>query len=184
MSIKNMLTAALFKQRDDGRMVVYPNGAMGRGYILPDAATEQKMRSALMWLVVGSGLFGGIGMQILIMRYGQLFEWGAEPWIVGLMALAVFCLAYRMLARMMMRGMPPVRQRMGMVEAMKRQAEAMPRWYLWFMVVVAPLCLVGSVACILAYSTIASLVLGLLGVVLFASATAQAVHGLQHRGHA
>ena len=66
MSIQNVLTAALFKRDDAGRTVVFPNGAAGRGYFVPDAATEQKLRRKLMWAIVAAGLLGGIGMQIML----------------------------------------------------------------------------------------------------------------------
>ena len=42
MSIQNVLTAALFKRDEQGRTVMYPNGVIGRGYVVPDAATEQR----------------------------------------------------------------------------------------------------------------------------------------------
>lgn len=59
MSIKAFLTSALFKSDQAGRTIVYPNGVAGRGYFVPDAATELRMRRTLMWAVLGSAVFGG-----------------------------------------------------------------------------------------------------------------------------
>ena len=89
MTIKNMLTAAMFKTDDAGRTVVYPNGAMGRGYIVPDPATEQRMRRVMQWAIIGSGLIGGVGTQVMRMVYGQVFEWTGEPWGIALAAMMV-----------------------------------------------------------------------------------------------
>ena len=76
MSIQNVLTAALFKRDEQGRTVMYPNGVIGRGYVVPDAATEHKMRRTLMWLVLGSGLFGGIGIQVMMFIFGSMGDVG------------------------------------------------------------------------------------------------------------
>lgn len=181
MSIKNMLTAALFKRDDAGRTVMYPNGAMGRGYIVPDAATEERMRRRVLWLVVGSGLFGGIGMQFLIIFYGQVTSWGGEPWAIAIGALAAFATGYRLAVRSMVRGMTPSGQRMGTMEAFRRQAEVMPRWYLWFIAVFAPLAVVGSAIWLLMDSSMSSRIIGVIGIALFGLITVQAIHGLRHR---
>ncbi len=181
MSIKNMLTAALFKQDDAGRTVMYPNGAMGRGYLVPDDATAEKMRRVVMWLVIAAGLVGGIGMQVLMLAYGQVYQWTAEPWIVAVSALVIFCVGYRLAMRTITRRMTPATQRMGTVEALRRQAEAMPRWYLWTIAVFAPLMVIGSVAWMITGTSMANYALGFVGIILFGIIMAQAIHGLKHR---
>jgi hypothetical protein len=181
MSIQNMLLAPLFKRDGAGRTVMYPNGAMGRGYVVPDAPTEQKMRRTLMWLIVGSGLFGGIGMQAMLIFYGQVYMWTAEAWTIGVAALVAFGVGYRVVVKSLARGMMPAEQRMGMVEALKRQSEAMPRWYLWFIAVFAPLMVAGSVIWMVLGPSLANCALGLAGIVVFVVIMIQAVHGLTHR---
>jgi hypothetical protein len=178
MSIQNMLTAPLFKSDSAGRTLMYPNGALGRGYVVPDAPTEQKMRRTLMWLIISSGLFGGIGMQAMLVFYGQIYMWSAEPWMICVAAFVVFGVAYRMMANSLARGMMPTEQRMGMVEALKRQSEAMPRWYLWSIAVVAPLMVAGYVIWMVLDASMANYALGLAGIVIFAALMIQAVHGL------
>lgn len=184
MSIRNMLTAALFKRDEVGRTVMYPNGAMGRGYLVPDAATEERMRRTLLWLVLGAGLTGGVGAQVMTTVFGQMHTWAVQPWAIAAAALAAFGIAYRVLMRRLTRDMTPVEQRMGLREALRRQAEAMPSWYLWFIAVLAPLLVMGSALWMIDDHSPASYVLGSLGMLLFAALTMQAVHGLSHRRRA
>jgi hypothetical protein len=181
MSIQNVLTAALFKRDDAGRTVVFPNGAVGRGYYVPDAATEQKLRRKLMWAIVAAGLLGGIGMQIMLIFYGQVYEWSMEPWVIAAATLAGYGIAYRVMAKSLIRGMEPAEQRMGAVEALKVQAEAMPRWYLWFMAVVAVLTMGGLGFWMVVGASLLKTVLSLGGIALFAVVMMQAVHGLTQR---
>jgi len=181
MSIKNVLTAAMFKRDEAGRTLMYPNGGMGRGYVVPDAATEQRMRSALMWLVIGAGLFGGIGMQVMIIVYGQASEWTAEPWAVAFAALVGLCAGHRLVVRMLTRRLRVAQERMGVAEAMRRQAEAMPRWYLWFIAVFSPLMVVGSVAWMMIGNSVMKYPLGLVCIILFGATMGQAIYGLTRR---
>jgi hypothetical protein len=179
MSIQDMLTSPLFKRDEAGRVVMYPNGALGGGYFVPDTATERRMRRTLMWAVIGSGLFGGIGMVILTAFFGQVYEWTLAPWLIAMAALVAFNFAYRMVAKRLARGMTPAAGRLGMVEAFKRQAEAMPRWYLWFSIILSPLLVVGSLMWMMAEPSVMSYLVGSFGIVLFAAATAQAVYGFR-----
>jgi hypothetical protein len=45
MSIESFVTAANFKRDQAGRTIVYPFGWLGRGYFVPDAATEHAASS-------------------------------------------------------------------------------------------------------------------------------------------
>jgi hypothetical protein len=171
----------LFKSDCAGRTLMYPNGAMGRGYVVPDAATEQRMRRTLMWLIVGSGLFGGIGMHAMMTLYGNIDVWTAQTWTIGIGALVAFGIGYQLVAKSLARGMMPAEQRMGMVEALKRQSEAMPRWYLWFIAVFAPSMVAGSVMWMISEASLWGCALCLVGMGLFGAITVQAVHGLKHR---
>jgi hypothetical protein len=176
-----MLTAALFKRDEAGRTVMYPNGIAGRGYFLPDAASEQRMRRILMWMVIGAGLSGGLGMQVLTLVYGQVLDWSGEPWAIALFALLALGIGYRLLVWRLTRGLELANQRMGVIEGLRRQAEAMPRWYLWFIVALAPGLVVGSMWWMAAFASIPMFLVGLVGTLLFGTVTAQAVYGLTHR---
>ena len=181
MSVKEMLTAALFKRDDAGRTIMYPNGAAGRGYIVPDAATEQKLRTTLLWMIVAAGLYGGVGMQILTTLYGDVPAWTAQAWGTAGTALAAFAIGYRAVLRWLTRGMAPAEQRMGLMEAYRRQADAAPRWYLWFLVATAPIIFLGSIIYMVTGTWIMKYAVGLVGLALAALVMAQGVYGLRQR---
>ena len=181
MSIKSVLTAALFKRDETGRTLMYPNGAMGGGYVVPDAATEERMRSILMWLVIGCGLLGGVGMQLLTMWGGQVEDWTALPWTIALSALVAIGVTYRMIIKHLARGLMPAQERMGMAEALKRQAAAMPRWYLMVMVIFGGALAITSVYWIIAGATVGQHLAGLGGSILFGAIVAQAIWGLRQK---
>jgi hypothetical protein len=182
MSIKSVLTAAIFKQDEAGRTIMYPNGAMGRGYVVPDAATAEKMRSFLMWLIIGCGLVGGIGMRLLTMWCGQIEDWTALPWTIAASALVAIGITYRMLiARRLVRGLVPAEERMGMTEALRRQAAAMPRWYLMVMLVFGGALAITSGYWIIAGASVGQHIAGLGGSILFGAIVAQAIWGLRQK---
>jgi F0F1-type ATP synthase membrane subunit a len=66
---------------------------------------------------------------------------------------------------------------MGMVEGLQRQAEAMPRWYLVCMIVVAIVMLIGGAFWIARATSMMQVALGLAAIVLFAVV----IYGLTHR---
>src|SRR5215475_14810856 len=179
MNMEAFLTSALFKSDQAGRTIVYPNGVAGRGYFVPDVETEQRMRRTLLFAVLGSAAFGGTGMVALMAVYGQIFDWSAQPWIIAVAALVIFNLGYRSWAKRLMRGMAPATERMRLVEAWKRQAEAMPRWYLWFSAIAGPLLLVGTVYNIAVTASAMMAVLSVVSIPLFAVASMQAFYGLR-----
>jgi len=179
MSIETFLTSALFKRDQAGRTIVYPNGVAGCGYFVPDAETEQRMRRTMMWAVLASAVFGGAGMVALMTVYGQIFDWTAEPWIIAVAALMAFNFGYRGWAKRLMRGMATATERMRLVEAWKRQAEAMPRWYLWFNAIAGPLLLVGMVYNIAVTASAMMAVISVVCIPLFAVASMQALYGLR-----
>ena len=69
------------------------------------------------------------------------------------------------------------------VEGLKRQAEAMPLWYLWLLAILAPLAIVGSATWTVAGASIAKHLLGFVGLALYGTITMQAIYGLTHRPH-
>ena len=79
------------------------------------------------------------------------------------------------------RVMPIVPQWSEIVEGLKRQAEAMPLWYLGLLAILAPLAIVGSATWMVAGASIAKHLLGLFGLALYGTITMQAIYGLTHR---
>ena len=134
-----------------------------------------------MWLVLGSGLFGGIGIQVMMFIFGSMETWDAIPWLITFGSLAGFGITYRTFLNRLAQRMTPVEQRLGLTEGLKRQAEAMPRWYLVIVVVFAALAVAGSAFWMIAGTSIAKHLLGFVGVAFFTTIMAQARYGLTHR---
>jgi hypothetical protein len=67
------------------------------------------------------------------------------------------------------------------VDGLKRQAKAMPLWYLCLLAILAPLAMVGSATWIIADASIVKHLLGLAGLGLFGTITMQAIYGLRDR---
>ena len=70
------------------------------------------------------------------------------------------------------------------VEGLKLQAEAMPLWYLWLLAIFASLATVGSAHWMVTGVSMAKHLLGLGGVVLYATIMMQAISGLTYRSQA
>jgi hypothetical protein len=71
--------------------------------------------------------------------------------------------------------------RLGIVEGLKRQADAMPPSYLWLLALFAPLAIIGSAQWLVAGVSIAKQLLGLAGIALYGTIMAQAIYGLINR---
>ncbi len=181
MSLQDALTAPLFKREDDGRTVMFPMGVWGRGYVVPDDATAQRMRRTLMWLMISAGLVGGFGSQIMAWLFGPPASWNPAAWAAAAGALAVVSAGYWLFTARLVRDLAPSSDRLGLIEALKTQAEAMPGWYLWLAAICAVLMLAGSAYWAIAGSTISNHLLGIGGVGLFGAATLQAIYGLTRR---
>jgi hypothetical protein len=66
-------------------------------------------------------------------------------------------------------------------EALKRQAERMPLWYLWLLAIFAPPMVIGSASWMVAGVSLAKHLLGLGGTALYGTIMMQAIYGLGHR---
>jgi len=69
------------------------------------------------------------------------------------------------------------------VESLKRQAMAMPLWYLWLLAIIAPPAMIGSAIWMIAGASAVKHVLGSAGLALFAAIAMQAIYGLIRRLH-
>jgi MFS family permease len=181
MTMQETLTAALFTRNEAGQTVVYPNGALGRGYILPNAETEQRMRRILMWMIISAGVVGGLGGQGMFMYFGRPSDWPMHAWVAALIALGVFAAAYRFIAAGLASGLAPVEARLSITDALRRQSESMPRWYLVLLVIISPIFAVGAVHGIIMGPSTGMRILSGIGAVLFGTTTVQAIYGLTRR---
>jgi hypothetical protein len=70
---------------------------------------------------------------------------------------------------------------LAIIKGLKRQAHAMPPWYLWLLAIFAPLAIVGSVQWWLVGASTTKHWLGLAGIALYGTIMAQAIYGLINR---
>jgi hypothetical protein len=91
------------------------------------------------------------------------------------------CIRRELQITVLARLMAPVRQWPQTCEALKKQAEAMPLWYLWSLAIFTGLATIGSLHWMVAGPSMAKHVLGLAGIALYASIMMQAIYGLTHR---
>jgi hypothetical protein len=70
---------------------------------------------------------------------------------------------------------------LAVIDGLKRQADAMPPWYLWLLAIFAPLAIVGSVQWWFAGASTAKQWLGFAGIVIYGTIMAQAIYGLINR---
>jgi len=70
------------------------------------------------------------------------------------------------------------------VEGLKRQAMAMPLWYLWLLAILAPLTMIGSAIWLVAGGSMVKHLLGLAGLAVFGITGIQAIYGMTHRPQA
>jgi hypothetical protein len=91
------------------------------------------------------------------------------------------CIRRELQITVLARLMAPVRQWPKIREALEKQAEAMPLWYLWPLAIFAAMATLGSLHWVVAGPSIAKHLLGLAGIALYASIMMQAIYGLAHR---
>ena len=181
MTMQETLTTALFTRNEAGQTVMYPNGVLGRGYILPSAETEQRMRRILMWMIIAAGVAGGLGGQGMFAYFGRPADWPMHAWVAALIAFAALGAAYRLIAARLAQGLAPVEARLTVLDALKRQSEAMPRWYLVFLAIFSPIMAMGAAHGIAMGPATSMRVLSGIGLVLFGTTTVQAIYGLTRR---
>jgi len=128
MSIERALTATYFKRDRAGRTIVYPLGMLGRGYFVPDVATEQRIRSKLTRGFIA--LFIIMLGQSLVFEIGSIENWPAETWAIMVAELIVLLGGYMFWLKRLVRGFAPAAERMGLTESLQLRSEAWPRWLL------------------------------------------------------
>jgi hypothetical protein len=176
-----MLTAPLFRQDESGRTTVFPNGVLGRGYVLPDAAAEERVRRTLGWAMLGALAVGIGGSQVMLFLFGNPGQWPSTVWAAAGAALMAFAVAYRLFVMRLVVGFPSSAAQLTLLEAFERQALAMPRWYLWLMLSTGALLGTGSAVMIFTADSTGERVMSLCGALLFALVFLQAVYGLGWR---
>jgi hypothetical protein len=178
MSLRDMLTSHLFKQDDSGRTIVFPYGVLGRGYVL-DPRNEVRIRRSLGTLTMVAILLGVAGSQVVLLLFGNPSEWPYQVWGALGAALLSYGVGYRLIVAHLVQDLAVSPARLGLFEAVEKQAQAMPRWYLWVMFCTALMLCAGAAIATVAAGTMAERVMGMGGLVLFAIVLAQSVYGLK-----
>jgi hypothetical protein len=150
----------------------------GGGYIVPDDVSERSMRRSLMWLVHGFGVLFCVGPTVLLGFYGQISEWPIAAWAIAIVGFVAITIAYHLAANTLTRGMEPADLRMELIDALKRQAEAFPTWYLLFVLLMAPLAVAGVVFWQVDSPSIINYAVATAGIACLITGAIQAVHGL------
>ena len=75
MSLTEFFVGVLFKRDEHGRSVFFPNGALGGGFIVPDPATERRIRDSMMRIQVGAAVFSSVVMTAVQGAIGGMADW-------------------------------------------------------------------------------------------------------------
>ena len=183
MSLTDAFVGVLFKQDERGRTLFFPNGVLGRGYIVPDAETEARLRKTMTWLQFGAVGIGIGGMLMAQAFAGPLSGWPAGMWAGFGAVTLVLMVLMRVAVKRLVTGLRPGpdKSRLSLTEFYARQAVALPRWYHWMQVLFSGLFFVTSLGLLIFNEEMTGV--ALLGVSLFGAITAYSIYGL-HAGSA
>jgi hypothetical protein len=181
MSLKKALTNPVFLRDDDGRMIAYLYGR--NGYFVPDEATEARLRTIRLWLVISAFLPAIIGLPIMLWSYGQIYKWPLAAWVIAVAGTTLPDVAQRAVVRRVTQGLVPA-GRIGFGEAFARVRKAVPRlwrWYMWYLIIAAPLVFLGSAVYLAAGTWMVGYCLALAGVAFSICMMAGGIYGLRLR---
>ncbi len=119
------LSSGYFQKARDGRMLFYPWGALGRGYVVASPKDEERLRR---WIKVYIG-----AMLALLMGAGM-----SSQYVAGAVIAVVALIFYYVWARYYLtRGLPPADEKMRLREAMIAQAMSYSWATLWSLELIA-----------------------------------------------
>lgn len=174
------MTAHMFRSDTNGSGVVfYPNGVLGRGYVLPDAGAEQRTRHVLRWIMAGAIAGPIAGVNALLGVFGQPMAWPPAVWLTTGVVVALFALAMHVALRGLVRGLAESPQPLSLAQALNAQTCGLPRWYFYVMALAGPLLMVGSILWLTAAPSFMERIWAGVGLALFTAATVQAFAGLR-----
>ncbi len=183
-SLKQKLIDLSFKRDQDGRTIAYLYGRTG--YVVPDAATEARLRDLKWRLVVAQMLPGIVGMLVGLVTPGLAYGWAIALWCALLLLATLVDLCLRAAARKATRGLATAAP-MELADAFQRIRAAFPRlWrgYMWCCLASAHIIFLGSVAYLAMGTWIMGHVLAVGGIVLSACMLAGGACGLRGWPHA
>jgi hypothetical protein len=144
---------------------------------MPDVI-EAQLRTIRLWLIIVAFLPVSIGMPIMLLSHGQIYEWPFTAWCVAIVQLALPDVAQRIT-----RGLFPA-GRIGFLKALRRVLEAMPRlWrgYMWYLIISAPVVFLGSAMYLAAGKWVPGYFFALAGIAFSVCMMAGGIYGLRWR---
>ncbi len=123
MGFFDSLVENSFKQGPNGETIFYPNGAIGKGVLVPDEETRIKLHDSHKWMYK-LAFFGVVPYSIVMGLGGLTFSIGLIPPLI----LVIYFL-YKQ--HTLIRGLKKHELRLGLGEALQRGAKTLPDWYYW-----------------------------------------------------
>lgn len=142
--IRDMLdamSAGNFKT-EDGKRLYFPNGVFGGGVVIPDGASEARIRGTLRRFYGGYLLAIMVVVPMIMHLYQSSGLWPAGG--AGLAAMVVALATIRMAQARAIRGLERVEARITMSEALAEQSKASPRWLRHFQIGVGLMMMTGG----------------------------------------
>jgi hypothetical protein len=124
-----------FKTAADGQRLFYPWGILGKGYVLPGARTEQRIRKLLKIYYMVS-----LPLVITVSFYGFYYALALIPVVLLVYGVGVLSLTRRR---------PASRERLRLTESLANSGRAHSRAILWFLFIVSILFVIGGIGMIL-----------------------------------
>ena len=123
MGFFDTLAENSFKQGLDGELIFYPNGAMGKGVVVPDEETRIKLHNfqkrtykLVFFAVLPYSSIIGLGNPFSLTAFSPII-------------LLVLYILYQQYS--LTRGLKKHELRLGFGEAAQRGAKTLPNWYYW-----------------------------------------------------
>jgi hypothetical protein len=128
-----------FKTAADGQRLFYPWGILGKGYVLPGARTEQRIRKLLkIYYMVSLPLV--LTVSFTVSFYGFYYALALIPVVLLVYGVGVLSLTRRR---------PASRERLRLTESLANSGRAHSRAILWFLFIVSILFVIGGIGMIL-----------------------------------
>lgn len=145
--VTDIFAASLFRTDDQGRRVYAPSAMSTRRYILPDAASEVRLRRRLGWTLLGSIAASLLLISAACLTFGPPQDWTAAIWLGAAAVFAAQMYLNTRLGKRLTAGLELVDagQSVGFFRAMADQVIAWPRWLCWLEAITGPLVLVGGI---------------------------------------
>ena len=148
------LSSSSFKKDADGRTVFYPIGILGRGRLLPDLATEERIRAFLIrYYMVSLSL-------IIVVVASVHWGWGAA-------LIPVLWLWFHLGTKLLVAGLPSSTSRLTLKESYANSANAHGKGMLWSLLVCSGLFVLGGVLILAQSQDTADALIGLSSIAFF-----------------